>query len=611
MQDNKWTSPPDTPRNYMSLQPGYPYSNNNEYIHHTNSNSTVLPGTSTQPAMPSLLAGSQPSTPRPDMISPPPDKLAAMPDLIRKRPPIPSRPASFTTTTFHSNPYPSSMSLRRRRTESSMFSFETGPSFSPTKQVLDLWNIDQSNGYQIQINAKMDRGFFRADQDWTCYRRNYFQVSATFDIRGSSYILQTPEVPCLARLENGEIYQVDFFSIGITARVSGSDKKIELVQHTPKRDKGPQMVPEPRIVNPGGNLHLASVGSNHNIVTFERMQFKTATANNGKRRAAQQYYEIVVDLYANTSIGKRFQAATCTSAPLVVRGRSPGHYADSHTRYRSMDAGAPSTLPTSFGAVSGNGNGGTLPGVIANTGNGPEDFHYMQSPPLPRFGGGDGPLNNPTGSNSDFYTYQQPSASYHPYPIGSYGSMLNTSSLNSGRNVEDSHPREHSYLMHPYTAHPLSSPASTNNNNPYNNNNNNSNNNNNNNSNNNGQPSQTIEGNSNNNTVYSNNHLTSDNSKSYWAAVNNREADSPSDIVSHHSRYNGHGGGHESGYINSEFTAGYSNGGIRSSQQNDTNNTAMSSSSSMESNSLDAGRSSLTSDNRHYLQHSSSTHTPH
>jgi hypothetical protein len=91
------------------------------------------------------MAGSQPGTPRPDIISPPPDKVSATPDLIRRRPPLPSRPASFTTTTFHSNPYPGSVSLRRRRTESSMFSFETGPSFSQTKQVLFLLKIYKTN----------------------------------------------------------------------------------------------------------------------------------------------------------------------------------------------------------------------------------------------------------------------------------------------------------------------------------------------------------------------------------------------------------------------------------------------------------------------------------
>ncbi len=53
--------------------------------------------------------------------------------------------------------------------------------------------------YQVQLHARMDRGFFRADQDWTCYRRNYFQVSSTFDVHGMNYMIQGPEVPCLLR----------------------------------------------------------------------------------------------------------------------------------------------------------------------------------------------------------------------------------------------------------------------------------------------------------------------------------------------------------------------------------------------------------------------------
>ncbi|KAI8991581.1 hypothetical protein BDF20DRAFT_845371 [Mycotypha africana] len=507
-QENKWTSPPDTPRNYMSLQSSYPYSNNsNDFSTHpaTASNaSNVLPGMSSQPAIPGLISGSQPSTPRPDIISPPPDNnKIATPDLIRRRPPLPSKPASFTTTTFHSNPYPSGVALRRRRTESSMFSFETGPAFSPTKQTLDLWNIDQSNGYQVQLQAKMDRGFFRADQDWTCYRRNYFQVSSVFELHGMNYMFQGPEVPCLVKTENQELYQVDYFSIGVTARVSGSDKKIELVQHTPKRDKGPQMIPEPRVVSVGGNLHLASVGSNHNIVTFERLQFKTATANNGKRRAAQQYYEIVISLYANSSTtGKQFKVATTVSAPLVVRGRSPGHYADSHTRYRSLDAGTPSGV----GAVA---NVAAVNAAAAAVGHhpppppppfsmvgpgGPSGNTSTNTPPLP-------PLNGvatasaigiaPSGSDpylhqqqqsryaglnaasvagpNDFhaYPYHHPQTPTYPYPLGYASSVLNTPPLGlataGNRHDEQQDPhqhahhqqqqaRENSYMVHPYAS---------------------------------------------------------------------------------------------------------------------------------------------------------------
>lgn len=331
----------------------------------------------------------QPATPQPESVSLPPTPLgdkspqsttsgggAAVANATPSggvnssvRPMIPTRPASFSGTSTNAfstsqHPYPDYVN-RKRRTES-IFSFEMGPTFSTTKQLEEIYSHDQSNRYfihllypldtyihslfryQIQLHAKMDRGFFRADQDWACYRRNYFQVSSTFDVHGVNYMLQGSEVPCLLRTSQNEILQIEYFSIGVSARVTGNpDKKIELVQHTPKRDKGPQMIPKPQAIRAGGNLHLASVGSNHHIATFERMQFKTATANNGKRRAAQQYYEIVIELYGNTAQGQEICVATCHSAPLVVRGRSPGHYADSHTRYRHSSVASSSSAASS------------------------------------------------------------------------------------------------------------------------------------------------------------------------------------------------------------------------------------------------------------------------
>lgn len=128
---------------------------------------------------------------------------------------------------------------------------------------------------------------------------------------------------------DGLSVRVQNFLIGIASRVAHGEKAIELVQHTPKRDKGPQMVPQLKVLKPGGNPHqYGGANSAENIVTFERLQFKSATANNGKRRAAQQYYCIIVDLYAQTESGAILKIATTESAPLVVRGRSPGHYTD-------------------------------------------------------------------------------------------------------------------------------------------------------------------------------------------------------------------------------------------------------------------------------------------
>lgn len=433
----------------------------------------------------------------------------------------------------------------------------------------------------------MDRGFFRADQDWTCYRRNYFQVSATFDVHGMNYAMQGPEVPCLLRTENQEIHQIDFFSIGVSARVSGSDKKIELVQHTPKRDKGPQMIPEPRVVSAGGNLHLASVGSNHNIVTFERMQFKTATANNGKRRAAQQYYEIVVDLCANSSTGKQFKVASCTSAPLVVRGRSPGHYADSHTRYRSMDAGTPSTAP--FGSLGQGAAGSTtnpslpppsLPATnsssgaaSSSSGSGPgvsdDHHHYMPSPQQQRQYGSS---MNPPASNGNpdfgnpYSSYQQqppppPPSNGYPYPVASFAPVLATPPMGASR--DDEGHRESGYMMHPYATQPSQHPSSSQDS-YYDNNNNN------------GHPS---------NDAYGSHH----DSKPYW---NNR--DSPLQQPNN-ARYSSNGPHANSSPY--DFN-GYNSNGVRTQQQSSNEHP------SEPHHSLDAGRS-ITSDNRQYMHHSS------
>jgi hypothetical protein len=190
--------------------------------------------------------------------------------------------------------------------------------------------------HKVRLHVKVDRGFFRGTgEDWTCYRRNYFQIRATFDVHGIRYLMQGPEIPCLVQ-QNGQqpLSQIDYFSIGVRAQVAGTDKPIDLIQHTPKRDKGPQITPQPRGLRAGGRLDLtASASGSSAMVTFERMQFKTATANNGKRRAAQQYYELIVDLYGNTSSGTVVRVASCASPPLVVRGRSPGHYADSNRNH--------------------------------------------------------------------------------------------------------------------------------------------------------------------------------------------------------------------------------------------------------------------------------------
>ncbi|KAJ3220150.1 meiosis-specific transcription factor ndt80 [Dinochytrium kinnereticum] len=211
---------------------------------------------------------------------------------------------------------------------------ETGPMFKQTVQKSTLWSLDRQRNFTLRIYPKIDRGFFLADNDWTCYRRNYFQVSATFtavDAHG-----QRVELPCYVEVED-RLRTVTGFLINCVARTHNGNKEIELVQHTAKRDKGPQTQPAARLCEPMDPT-VRHEDSFHSV-TFERLQFKSATANNGKRRAAQQYHVLLVELFVRCDDGSQFKVASAESGPLVVRGRAPGHYAAMSSKQAAQQAG--------------------------------------------------------------------------------------------------------------------------------------------------------------------------------------------------------------------------------------------------------------------------------
>lgn len=235
---------------------------------------------------------------------------------------------------------------------------QTVPPFEKTQSIHPIVDT-KGQTVQVELHAKIDKGFFKADSDWTCYRRNYFSVACSYTLK-PSYVLSS-EPLYLNRSNSTTSDLIRALAICITARVSGDDGKvIELVQHTPKRDKGPlgrpekiKLMPmpagslglytEPAGLSPGSQLtsdydpaypsSSPSSQQNQTTANFERIQFKNATANNGKRRAAQQYFHIVVELFAEvpssqSSEGQWIKVASRMSARMVVRGRSPGHYSD-------------------------------------------------------------------------------------------------------------------------------------------------------------------------------------------------------------------------------------------------------------------------------------------
>lgn len=252
------------------------------------------------------------------------------------------------------------------------------PPLNPIQRLQE--NISTGDGTPVrpEIIGKIDKGFFLAENDWTCYRRNYFQVSVSYTLNP----MVAQGTPIYIQLSpGGQSHQIHAWAMTISAVVDNEHgKPIELVMHTPKRDKGPQLKIEKQVLAPRSvnttyttSGALASLGGNtadgsrtlfdpagpfsngqqppaceH---TFERIQFKQATANNGKRRARQQYYHLMLELWVDlgASMGEQRwkKVAYRASPPMVVRGRSPGHY---HAERRGSNA--------SGGASGANGNMG-------------------------------------------------------------------------------------------------------------------------------------------------------------------------------------------------------------------------------------------------------------
>ncbi|KAF3031944.1 hypothetical protein E8E12_003207 [Didymella heteroderae] len=219
--------------------------------------------------------------------------------------------------------------------------------------------------------------FFSGDRVWTCYRRNYFAVNVSYGL--SPWISNSRLY--LDQGNGKQPKQIQSMAVSLAAAVDGSGgETIELIQHTPKRDKGPQLSMKKELLAPTppgkshehyalGSFHQSSSvpgpqlplqiesdssqqcsPTRHNSSTyqhgFERIQFKSSTANNGKRRAQQQYYHLIVELWANTQTSqdnepKWVKVAARSSYPVVVRGRSPRHYQheDPHNAGASRGAG--------------------------------------------------------------------------------------------------------------------------------------------------------------------------------------------------------------------------------------------------------------------------------
>jgi len=193
-----------------------------------------------------------------------------------------------------------------------------------------LWYVYNTNitvRYQAHLTTRIDRGFFLSNKDWICYRRNFFQLSAAFQIRQSE-TLEPTNTPLFIFIAPEKPMRVIGYYVQLSAEIMGEGRPIYIKQHASKRNvnaRANELVKH-RII-PGGDINYA-LNNPTQVTTMERLHFQTATHNNGRKKQQQQYFQLTLRLVASLEGGEEVMIGESKSAPLIVRGRGPGHYVE-------------------------------------------------------------------------------------------------------------------------------------------------------------------------------------------------------------------------------------------------------------------------------------------
>ncbi|QLQ79650.1 hypothetical protein HG537_0C02970 [Torulaspora globosa] len=127
----------------------------------------------------------------------------------------------------------------------STLQFKVGPPFELVGSYNTVLEADTLETVLFQINPRIDRGFDFIDDGWVGYKRNYFTLVSSFETPGldlDTFLNSSFKVQLHDR-HNSPLLLVKYFAVKIRARSDDDRTEISLVQHTAKRDKGPQFTP--------------------------------------------------------------------------------------------------------------------------------------------------------------------------------------------------------------------------------------------------------------------------------------------------------------------------------------------------------------------------------
>ncbi|CCH40955.1 Meiosis-specific transcription factor NDT80 [Wickerhamomyces ciferrii] len=256
-------------------------------------------------------------------------------------------------------------SSKKKLAPRSSLQFKIGPQFSTTLVNNDIIN---SKGETVRpiITPRIDRGFEMIDNEWVGYKRNYFTLVSAFCFKNTSFLKFVGDNYFTIDPETKQKVEIEYFALKLTSKCADDGSQVVLVQHTAKRDRGPQVEPPTHPAVPGdlpdhttireaanvrntskiaklnrvfffdrndtnnGLINIRGLMDYPNdkiikVARYERIQF-SSSINYKKPSLNNKRFKLYVELVGHTSKGSFVPLAHTETPPLIVRGRSPSNY---------------------------------------------------------------------------------------------------------------------------------------------------------------------------------------------------------------------------------------------------------------------------------------------
>lgn len=224
------------------------------------------------------------------------------------------------------------------------FDDSTKPTIQPDHRLLSFEPLphrhtvlDQYGGQaKLEVVAQIHGMFFLSEiathagdniimqPELTCYRRNLFQISGS---------VTCPSGPLSVVTGHGESMSIVSHEITISATESVDGHVIRLIvipwktppANSPDLPSGQEQEPAAIPIDSLGNEDKNNETVSQQIA-WRRLQFRVATANNGRRKELQQHFVLRLKLISTLADGSRVCTVESETAPIVVRGRSPRNF---------------------------------------------------------------------------------------------------------------------------------------------------------------------------------------------------------------------------------------------------------------------------------------------